>query len=230
MGEPYSKLKKLKAPVLDDSLLTTREKIILLQASKLHGCVFPPWEGSPKPEELKEQYRDGTVFRLSDEQSQALDCWKSLEDAGLASVDVQRTNVDLVQDITSDCSVVASLCAETARAEKLGQGHGSLLSSIMYPKAGRSTNGKYIFKLYFNGCYRKVLIDDRLPASRTKRALHVFDRNNPSVIWPALVEKAYLKVRGGYDFPGSNSATDLWVLVGWIPEQIFLQRSVKSLD
>jgi calpain-7 len=89
-----------------------------------------------------------------------------------------------------------------------------------------SKNGKYIFCLHFNGCFRKVIIDDRLPASNTSRSLHVIDRNNPQLIWPALVEKAYLKVRGGYDFPGSNSGTDLWVLTGWIPEQIFLQRSV----
>lgn len=87
-----------------------------------------------------------------------------------------------------------------------------------------SPNGKYILRLHFNGCPRIVIIDDRLPVSRTSRVLHVTDRNNPSLLWPALVEKAYLKVRGGYDFPGSNSGTDLWVLTGWIPEQIFLQR------
>lgn len=68
------------------------------------------------------------------------------------------------------------------------------------------------------------MVDDRLPASKGSRTLHVFDRRNPGILWPALLEKAYLKVRGGYDFPGSNSGTDLGVLTGWIPEQIFLQR------
>jgi calpain-7 len=89
-----------------------------------------------------------------------------------------------------------------------------------------SPSGKYIFRLNFNGCARRVTIDDRLPASATDRALFVINRHNPCLLWPALLEKAYLKVRGGYDFPGSNSGTDLWVLTGWIPEQLFLQRCV----
>ena len=87
-----------------------------------------------------------------------------------------------------------------------------------------SANGKYVIRLNFNGCQRKVIIDDRLPVSKTERTLHVVDRNNPGLLWPALLEKAYLKVRGGYDFLGSNSGTDLWMLVGWIPEQVFIQQ------
>jgi hypothetical protein len=87
-----------------------------------------------------------------------------------------------------------------------------------------SKTGRYVFRMYFNGSWRYVAIDDRLPASKTNRTLYVVDRRNPGLIWPALVEKAYLKIRGGYDFPGSNSGTDLHALTGWIPEQIFLQR------
>jgi calpain-7 len=85
-----------------------------------------------------------------------------------------------------------------------------------------SPSSKYILRLYFNGCYRKVVFDDLLPSSTDARIFHVVDRGNPGFLCPALVEKAYLKIRGGYDFPGSNSGTDLAVLTGWLPEQIFL--------
>jgi calpain-7 len=87
-----------------------------------------------------------------------------------------------------------------------------------------SQNGKYVFRMMFNGCWRQVIIDDRLPVSSTDRTIYVVDRGNRQLVWPALVEKAYLKIRGGYDFPGSNSGTDLHALTGWIPEQIFLQK------
>lgn len=87
-----------------------------------------------------------------------------------------------------------------------------------------SPNGKHILKLHFNGCDREVVIDDRLPSSNSSRSLYVIDRNDASLLWPALVEKAYLKVRGGYDMSGSNSGTDIWLLTGWIPEQLFFRR------
>ncbi len=111
-----------------------------------------------------------------------------------------------------------------------------LLCTIFYPydreknRPMISESGRYIFRFHFNGCFRKVVIDDRLPYSNSTRTLHVVDRQNPGLLWPALLEKAYLKMQGGYDFPGSNSGTDLWVLTGWIPEQIFLQRYAPHLD
>ena len=93
-----------------------------------------------------------------------------------------------------------------------------------------SARGKYVLRMYFNGCWRRVQIDDRLPTSYNSRVLHVIDRSNPGLLWPALLEKAYLKVRGGYDFPGSNSGTDLAVITGWIPQQIFLHDEHVEQD
>ncbi|KAG6042020.1 hypothetical protein E4U41_007117 [Claviceps citrina] len=187
---------------------------------------------------------DDTDFTLSPAQVENFAAWvrpvelfqaagpdfgqRSYEDVMMQTSD----DSDLVQDMTTDCSVVASLSA----AYHVFVGKHAVLSSIFHPfdhikgRPRLSASGKYVIKLNFNGCARRVTIDDRLPSSRTGRALFVVDRHNPCLLWPALLEKAYLKVRGGYDFPGSNSGTDLWVLIGWIPEQIFLQREYVDID
>ncbi|KAJ4304320.1 cysteine protease [Collariella sp. IMI 366227] len=206
-------------PLIPESTrpLTTAEKTIILRASRLHGNVFPPWEFPPKPESFLGWRRPAELTHEPDD---------GIAEGGQERLMTAEAEMDLAQDLATDCSVVASLCAA---ARHFAPTENSLLSSLMYPfdhKAMRprlSKNGKYVFRMYFNGSWRHVVIDDRLPASKTNRTLYVVDRRNPRLIWPALVEKAYLKIRGGYDFPGSNSATDLHALTGWIPEQIFLQ-------
>ncbi|EKD13048.1 calpain-like protease PalBory [Drepanopeziza brunnea f. sp. 'multigermtubi' MB_m1] len=238
---PVDKDLTLKAPV-SRRAITRKEELILLEGSKLHGFIFPPWTGDPEDSIFEEEFDGSPLFNepgdlsLSECQIDNFGGWKRPSELFPQHAGLQMTiapNIDLVQDITTDCSVVASLCAATARAVK---GHGTLLASITYPcdkLQGRlrvSKNGKYIFRLHFNGCFRKVVIDDRLPSSNTSRSLHVIDRNNPHLLWPALIEKAYLKVRGGYDFPGSNSGTDLWVITGWIPEQVFLRSDDLQPD
>lgn len=189
--------------------------------------------------------RDKAELPLSDFQETVFDGWYRPQDAlpppswfpgdrtNLNPVMVISRKMDLIQDASTDCSVVASLCAGVARVER---GHPKVLPEVMHPydtdsdHPKISPNGKYVVRLNFNGCYRKVVIDDRLPVSNTNRIIHVVDRHNPGLLWPALLEKAYLKVRGGYDFPGSNSGTDLWILSGWVPEQVFLQSDDLEPD
>ncbi|KAG6364425.1 hypothetical protein INS49_006026 [Diaporthe citri] len=227
--------------------LPTAEKTILWRSSKLHGSVFPPWEADPDPAVFRSKkldeplFTDPSEFSFSKKQNEIFDGWKRpaeiFNDSGpelFENIMVAKTNSDLVQDITTDCSVVASLCAVMRHLNPNKK--DSLLPTLLYPfdySKGRpiaSQNGKYMFRLNFNGCFRQVVVDDRLPTSKTSRTFFVVDRRNPELVWPALMEKAYLKIRGGYDFPGSNSGTDLWVLTGWIPEQIFLQSDDIELD
>ncbi|KAI8958988.1 cysteine proteinase [Daldinia sp. FL1419] len=237
--------KRLKLP-RQVRQIPKNEQAILLRNSRLHGSVFLPWDSDPNPAEFNGNvFNDPSEFSLSDRQKTVFSGWKrpseilrletlpnSAERSNNFLMEAQH-DYDLVQDITTDCSVVASLCASMRH---LRPGPASILPTLMFPidsESGQpklSASGKYVFRMFFNGCFRKVVIDDRLPSSSTDRTLYVVDRQNPELIWPALMEKAYLKVRGGYDFPGSNSGTDLYALTGWIPQQLFLQSDEVDWD
>ncbi|KAK6355213.1 cysteine protease [Orbilia brochopaga] len=225
---------------------TKAEKIILLSSSKLVPHSFWPWDEAPPPKDSdfaastpNETFSDPSgPLALSTQQQNHFDRWYRPREVwkGAENMILEREGEDLAadlsQDIISDCSVVASLCAAFTREQK---GHGPLISCVIWPQSNGvptiSPTGKYIVKLWFNGCYRRILIDDFLPASLgdSKHALHVISNGDPSFILPSLLEKAYLKAMGGYDFPGSNSGTDLYCFTGWIPEHIFLKGNPSDI-
>ena len=130
--------------------LTTRENIIILEGSRLNGYQFMPWERAPLQEEFalqagQEPFVDSRALPLSETQLKSFGGWKRPKEA-LDLIEISKEGhalpkdptmsfpdkVDLVQDLTSDCSVVASLCAGTSRIER---GH----PKVSHPPTDRHT-------------------------------------------------------------------------------------------
>lgn len=102
-----------------------------------------------------------------------------------------------------------------------------IISNHIYPQdqAGNpiyNPSGKYIVKLFVNGIWRGVEIDDYLPVDKYERFIGAYSSRGK--LWVNLIEKAYLKLHGGYDFWGSNSSRDLYVLTGWLPDKQNLSK------
>ncbi|KAF5355468.1 hypothetical protein D9758_006317 [Tetrapyrgos nigripes] len=135
---------------------------------------------------------------------------------------------DISQNIVTDCSLCASIsvCLEHDRRFR-----SRLAESVLHK--GRRVSGIYDLRILYNATFQ-LTIDDRLPYHSGKKSPLCLTCNPSSseqrqrVLWPSFIEKGYMKLMGGYDFPGSNSGIDLHALIGWIPEHVSTRSSKRE--
>ncbi|NWU06305.1 ADGB protein, partial [Cephalopterus ornatus] len=83
--------------------------------------------------------------------------------------------------------------------------------------------GKYVLKLYWMGCWRKIIVDDTMPFSEEENLLLPATACQ-NELWPMLLSKALIKVANtSIHETGKRELeefTILHTLTGWIPEVI----------
>ncbi|NWU70559.1 ADGB protein, partial [Pterocles burchelli] len=86
--------------------------------------------------------------------------------------------------------------------------------------------GKYVVKLYWMGCWRKIIVDDKMPFNEEDNLLLPATTCQVE-LWPMLLSKAIIKVANTSIHETRKREleefTVLHALTGWIPEVIPLQ-------
>ena len=192
---------------------TEEEKRVLFHTSKINNNEFVPFMSIDLTEKFQFAIpftdKDG-FLALSPKQKKDFHRWVRPDDICKDPCVLYREPdyYSIKQTIVSDCSFVASLAVSASYERRFGK---KLVTAIIYPRNKDKVPlynpfGKYMVKLHLNGVARKVIIDDYLPLSRYGQLLCSYS-SNKNEFWISLLEKAYMKVMGGYDFPGSNSVS-----------------------
>ncbi|XP_067675678.1 androglobin-like isoform X1 [Haliotis asinina] len=95
-----------------------------------------------------------------------------------------------------------------------------------------NSHGKYVVRLYWMGCWRKIYVDDNLPFDSEERLL-LPATTLQEELWPMLLAKALIKV-ASLDYTGGSNSCEfgdfsvVHCLNGWLPETIPLQYGHMS--
>ena len=122
------------------------------------------------------------------------------------------------QGRVTDCSLMSVLSVLADYDCRCGR---STLQMIVQGRVSKDTGkdtNDYACRLFVNGIFRCVLVDDLVPVGTSGKLLCAHSASGRE-LWVMLIEKAVAKIMGGsYAMRGSNPSTDAFHLTGWIPE------------
>ncbi|KAF4614242.1 hypothetical protein D9613_007736 [Agrocybe pediades] len=221
-------------PIGIDHFSPQEQFYVLKRGSTVNGLQFPLWE-----ETTQRTASTSSAFtdpdgqpKLSPEQEKVSPVWQRAHSLGQSSVWTQRRRIlpqDILQHVVTDCSVCASVSVFLEHDHRFNSQDNASELQRATKLDSRSVDGRYDIRILFNA------IDNYLPFHPTEDVLMCMSilpssrGEHEEILWPSLLEKAYMKLMGGYDFPGSNSSIDLHALAGWIPEHIDIKRQ-SDLD
>jgi len=215
-------------------VLSPSELGVLTRGSQVNGMTLLPWmendrmtdfaQGVATSKDNRCCFEDKFgLLKLSTRQKLRFGGWRrpyEFLEKGVTPQMIQLVSaLTIKQDVVGNCSFVSSLCVAAAYERRFKK---PILTRTIYPqdRDGRpmyNPFGKYMVRFHYNGVPRKILVDDRLPVDRHGRLLSASSTLRGE-LWVPILEKAYMKLRGGYDFSGGNSGIDLHAMTGWIPE------------
>ncbi|KAK7057703.1 calpain catalytic domain-containing protein [Favolaschia claudopus] len=224
-------------PVAVDHFSPQEQSYAVKKGALVNGRSFSLWN-----EKVTSNAAPGTLFEdpdgildLSPQQSSISPTWNRPTLPENENLSSRLRPQDILQHSITDCSLCASISVCLEHSQRFGSEFGLLRAapdpgaSLVCPisKSDRAA-GRYDLRLLFNGAWRRIVIDDKLPYHPTTGALVCMSSapiQGKTTLWPSLLEKGYMKLMGGYDFPGSNSSIDLHALVGWIPEHLEIKSA-----
>ena len=232
---PCRVIQSNKKPTVPSDKLTPDEIKILSWSSQIASGIFLPFQGDEAKTynyaPTKSDKDVAGIIPLSDKQKSRFHKWARPSE--IVSERQQLCKIVMINSITpytikqycvSDCSFICGLIVSAAFERRFKR---RLVSSLIYPQDEKgmpifNPTGIYMVKLWLNGIERRVLVDDRLPVDNRGNLLCSHTKTKGVLeLWVCILEKAYMTLCGGYDFPGSNSGVDLFSLTGWIPERLF---------
>lgn len=127
---------------------------------------------------------------------------------------------DVLQGQLGNCYFISALASLAKTPEKIDQ---------LFVSKKRNSKGAYSIYLCDSGNWIEIIIDDFIPCIKEgDQYIPVFARANNNDVWVMLIEKAFAKLYGGYQYLDSGYLYEGYNVLTGAPTQHFIIKDTKN--